>query len=120
MYKLKNKKKDKPKESVNRAATNSIAQKKNAGKQSFRIMNNQPIQLVLNNGSDNKRSLQLNPLTTVIQKKGDKYYWVISPGDKQYVGTFKNHHDANEWWKANKGSYIGYKFAQGSSRKKFK
>jgi hypothetical protein len=110
MYKPKEKLKDKPKESVSRATTNSIAQKKSAGKQSFKLVDNQSelitkgtIQQALNKDSNKKQSLQLLPFTKVIQKK-DMHYWVVQAGDKQYIGSFKSHAAANTWWLQNKSS----------------
>lgn len=124
--KLKDKPKDKPKETVSRATTNSIAQKKSAGKQSFRLVDNEPefntkgtIQLVLNNYTQKKQSLQLHPNTKVIQKK-DMHYWVVTAGHKQYIGSFKSHAAANTWWLQNKSNYKGYTFARGSSATKYK
>lgn len=56
-----------------------------------------------------------------IQLKGDRYYWVRPNGGKwTYVGAFKNHAEANEWWKDNKSSYPDGEFSQGNSKTKFK
>ena len=54
--------------------------------------------------------------------KGDMHYWVTNKDhDKdEYVGTFKDHSTANDWWKKNKSSYKDMTFSQGSSKKKFK
>lgn len=47
---------------------------------------------------------------------GDMYYWVISRNHgNQYVGKFKSHAAANDWWKKNKSGYQGYTFGRGSS-----
>lgn len=67
----------------------------------------------------NTETTQLATTSDVIQKK-DMYYWVVSRGHKQYVGTFKSHAAANAWWAANKSSYRGYRFGQGSSSTKYR
>jgi hypothetical protein len=54
------------------------------------------------------------------QKGGDRHYWVTRPGHKQYIGTFKNHAKANDWWAANKSSWVGYTFTQGTSATKIR
>jgi hypothetical protein len=56
----------------------------------------------------------------VIQKK-DMHYWVVKRGgNKRYIGSFKSHAAANRWWAANKSSYVGYTFGQGSSATKYR
>ncbi|WP_228038113.1 DUF4157 domain-containing protein [Nostoc sp. LEGE 12450] len=66
---------------------------------------------------DNFQSNTTQMMTNVIQKKGDKHYWVVNSetGDEQYIGSFKSHAPANAWWKANKSDYPGYTFGQGNS-----
>lgn len=73
---------------------------------------------------DNRPSTTVSTITQlasndVIQKR-DKYYWVVKPGSKIYVGTFKNHQTASNWWRANKSSYRGYTFGEGSSATKYR
>ncbi|NOU50279.1 hypothetical protein HG263_06955 [Pseudoalteromonas sp. JBTF-M23] len=56
-----------------------------------------------------------------LQLAGDRYYWVKpANGSWQYVGAFKNHAQANNWWAANKGNYPGGRFGQGSSKTKYR
>lgn len=64
-----------------------------------------------NRGSDDTKQL----------KGGDRFYWVKPDGGSwTYVGKFKNHATANNWWRANKSRYPGGQFSQGNSKKKFK
>ncbi|QWT40690.1 hypothetical protein [Dickeya dadantii] len=59
--------------------------------------------------------------STTVQLKGDRYYWVKpADGNWTYVGAFKNHATANQWWAANKSAYPGGRFSQGNSSSKFK
>lgn len=56
-----------------------------------------------------------------IQLKGDRYYWVRPNGGSwTYVGAFKSHAEANQWWAENKSSYPDGEFSQGNSKTKFK
>ena len=57
----------------------------------------------------------------VKQLKGDRHYWVRPDGGSwTYVGAFKSHQTANDWWASNKASYPGGSFSQGNSKTKFK
>jgi len=67
----------------------------------------------------NTETMQLASSSDVIQKM-DKHYWVVKAGSKIYIGSFKNHKTANNWWAKNKSKYQGYTFGQGSSSKKYR
>ncbi|WP_298507592.1 DUF4157 domain-containing protein [uncultured Kordia sp.] len=67
----------------------------------------------------NTETAQLASSSDVIQKM-DKHYWVVKAGHKKYIGSFKNHKTANNWWAKNKSNYKGYTFGQGSSSKKYR
>ncbi|ATZ94357.1 MULTISPECIES: hypothetical protein [Dickeya] len=59
--------------------------------------------------------------SATLQLKGDRYYWVRPAGGNwTYVGSFKSHAAANQWWAANKSAYPGGVFSQGNSSSKFK
>jgi hypothetical protein len=76
--------------------------------------------------SDNPVAGQLKTTSSnepnVAQLNGDKHYWCKTETHNQwqYVGSFKNHAEANEWLKANKNRYNIIKFGQGNSATKYR
>ncbi|WP_440056296.1 hypothetical protein ACSLBF_19500 (plasmid) [Pseudoalteromonas sp. T1lg65] len=117
---------DKSKEHKSRAVANSVAQNKSSDKQGFGFVDNRlsaisqrKVGKIFNSYIHDNQTLQLHSLGSVIQKV-DMHYWVVKPGEKEYIGSFKSHAEANNWWKANKSDYVGFTFGRGSSDTKYK
>jgi len=117
---------ERTKENKSQPLANGVSQKKSRGETTFQLVDNRSetaaqkkLQEIANNYTSQQNLIiqKKEP----IQLKGDKHYWVKpANGAWTYVGSFKNHAEANKWWKANKADYPEGEHSQGNAKKKFK